>query len=83
MLTSRADGRTARAKSNAVRLGLANRAVFLASDWTDPIEGRFDLIISNPPYIRRGDIRTLMPEVRDYEPRRRLTVGWMVMTPIV
>lgn len=63
------------AKSNAVRLGLANRAVFLASDWVDPIEGRFDLIISNPPYIRRGDIRTLMPEVRDYEPTKALDGG--------
>ncbi len=40
-----------------------------ASDLFDNISGKFDLIISNPPYIKTGDIESLMPEVADYEPR--------------
>lgn len=42
------------------------------SDLFDDIEGRFDLIMSNPPYIRTNVIDTLMPEVRDNEPRLAL-----------
>jgi release factor glutamine methyltransferase len=63
------------AKANASRLGLARRSTFLAADWTRPINGRFDLIISNPPYIRGADIETLMPEVALYEPRAALDGG--------
>jgi release factor glutamine methyltransferase len=63
------------AKANAARLGLADRTAFAATDWTDPILGRFDLIVSNPPYIRAGDIAGLMPEVADHEPRRALDGG--------
>lgn len=39
------------------------------------MEGRYDIIVSNPPYIRREEIDTLMPEVRDYEPRQALDGG--------
>ena len=45
---------------------------FLQSDLFEKVEGKFDIIISNPPYIQSGVIDTLMPEVRDYEPRLAL-----------
>src|ERR1700722_3068612 len=44
------------AKANASHLGLAERSSFLAGDWTNPLSGRFDLIVSNPPYIAGPDI---------------------------
>lgn len=45
---------------------------FLQSDLFEKIEGEFDVIVSNPPYIPSDIIETLMPEVRDYEPRKAL-----------
>jgi release factor glutamine methyltransferase len=60
---------------NAAANGLAARAVFLAGDWAAPLRSRFDLILSNPPYIPAGDIAGLMPEVRCYEPLRALAGG--------
>ena len=63
------------AKGNATRLGLAERATFVAGDWTSSLSGRFDLIVSNPPYIAGPDIETLMPEVARHEPRRALDGG--------
>jgi release factor glutamine methyltransferase len=62
-------------QTNATELGLADRASFVVSDWTNSIDGSFDLVISNPPYIRHGDILALMPEVRSYEPVRALDGG--------
>lgn len=63
------------AQANAERLGLAPRARFIESDYTEKLEGPFDLIVSNPPYIKRGDIARLAPEVRDHDPRRALDGG--------
>jgi release factor glutamine methyltransferase len=63
------------AKANAIQLGLAGRAAFLAGNWTEAVSGRFDLIVSNPPYIPGPDIETLMPEVARHEPRRALDGG--------
>jgi release factor glutamine methyltransferase len=63
------------AKRNATGLGLARRSAFIVGDWTNPISGRFDLIICNPPYINGSDIETLMPEVARHEPRRALDGG--------
>jgi len=63
------------AAGNAVRNGLAGRAAFLAGDWASALEGRFDLVLSNPPYIPRGDLAGLMPEVRVHEPARALDGG--------
>jgi release factor glutamine methyltransferase len=65
--------RTARA--NAGRLGLAPRAAFVACDYAAALSGGFDLIASNPPYIRSGDIDALAAEVRDHDPRRALDGG--------
>ena len=63
------------AKFNATRLGLTNRSAFLAGNWTQSISGRFDLVISNPPYIPGSAIETLMPEVARHEPRSALDGG--------
>ena len=63
------------AKTNAARLGLNNRSAFLAGNWTLSISGRFDLVISNPPYIPGSAIDALMPEVARHEPRSALDGG--------
>jgi release factor glutamine methyltransferase len=68
-------GAVASAKGNATRLGLADRCAFVAANWTNSLSGRFDLIISNPPYIPGPDIKTLMPEVALHEPERALNGG--------
>lgn len=48
------------------------RPVFVESNLFDVVEGRFDIIVSNPPYIRTEVINTLMPEVKDFEPMQAL-----------
>ena len=59
------------AERNASALGLADRAQFALGDWAEGLSGRFDLIVSNPPYIPRHEIPGLMPEVSRHEPRDR------------
>lgn len=54
------------AEENATRLGI--NASFVLGDLFEKVNGRFDMIISNPPYIQTKVIETLMPEVREYEP---------------
>jgi len=63
------------AAGNAAANGLASRACFLAGDWDDSLAGRFDLVLSNPPYIESGAIAGLMPEVARHEPQRALDGG--------
>ncbi len=63
------------AEKNADRLGVGDRARWTLGDIFAPVEGRFDVIVSNPPYIRREDIDGLMPEVADFEPREALDGG--------
>jgi release factor glutamine methyltransferase len=63
------------AAANAERLGLSGRARFLVSDWDRKVEGAFDLVLSNPPYILEGDIETLAPEVRLHDPLLALDGG--------
>ena len=65
----------ATAERNADRLGVADRAQWARGDLFAPVEGRFDVIVSNPPYIPREDIDGLMPEVADFEPRGALDGG--------
>lgn len=63
------------ARDNAARLGLAGRARFLVSDWATALSGRFDIVVSNPPYIASGEIGGLQPEVARYEPKLALDGG--------
>jgi release factor glutamine methyltransferase len=63
------------AEANAHRLGLADRASFAAGDWGHRLDGPFDLIVGNPPYVREADWLGLQPEVRDFEPRTALLAG--------
>ena len=63
------------ARSNAESLGLSDRATFIETDLFPEIpdkDKRYDLILSNPPYIASSVIEGLAPEVRDYEPRLAL-----------
>ncbi len=54
------------ARENADRLNI--RADFVESDLFSNITGKFDILVSNPPYIRTCEIEELMPEVRDHDP---------------
>lgn len=63
------------AAANAVSAGLASRATFIACDYATGLSGPFDLIVSNPPYIRATDIAGLAVEVRNYDPRTALDGG--------
>ncbi len=60
---------------NAERLGVAGRTNFCHTRGLEDCAQRFDLIVSNPPYIASGAIASLEPEVRDYDPRIALDGG--------
>jgi release factor glutamine methyltransferase len=63
------------ARSNAVRHGVEERASFIHGNWFTGAEGRFDLILSNPPYIAEAILPTLSPEVRNFDPVTSLVGG--------
>jgi release factor glutamine methyltransferase len=63
------------ANANAAHLGLAARAAFIACDYAAALSDGFDLIVSNPPYIRAADIARLASEVRDHDPHGALDGG--------
>jgi release factor glutamine methyltransferase len=63
------------ASGNAARLGLSDRATFIACDYASGLAGAFDLIVSNPPYIHSADINALAIEVRDHDPHTALDGG--------
>lgn len=64
------------ARENARRHGVEERVDVRRGDWTEPCgDDRFDLVVSNPPYVRRHEIAALEPEVRDFEPRAALDGG--------
>jgi release factor glutamine methyltransferase len=64
------------ARENAERFAVAQRIEFLHGDLLAPCAGRrFDLVVSNPPYVPSGEIDGLEPEVRDHEPRVALDGG--------
>lgn len=50
----------------------AEHAHFLQSNLFEKVEGKFEIIVSNPPYIASAEVEKLMPEVRDHEPRMAL-----------
>ncbi|WP_127105719.1 peptide chain release factor N(5)-glutamine methyltransferase [Pararhodobacter zhoushanensis] len=68
------------AQANAQALALTPRARFALSDWFASVEGRFDLIVSNPPYIAEAEMTALSPEVL-HEPRMALTPGGDGLAP--
>ena len=66
------------AQTNAEMLGLVSRVEFVRGSWFDDDLGwnnKFDLIVSNPPYIKSEDINKLEPEVKDYDPMLALDGG--------
>ena len=63
------------ARKNARALGLDGRARFATTNWLDGINGVFDLVVSNPPYVMSGDIAGLEPEVRLHDPPAALDGG--------
>ena len=63
------------ARRNSDRLGVGARAAFVVGDWADSIAGRFDVVMSNPPYIATAEIAGLAPEVAHYEPLSALDGG--------
>jgi release factor glutamine methyltransferase len=62
-------------RKNAERLGLSGRLETVKSHWFDAIAGSFDIIVSNPPYIRSDVIPELDPEVRNFDPPAALDGG--------
>lgn len=65
----------ATASGNAARNDVAGRAAFRQGDWTDGVEERFDLILSNPPYIASDEIAGLDRNVREHDPHLALDGG--------
>jgi release factor glutamine methyltransferase len=63
------------ARDNARRLGVANRAKWLVRDVLEDVEGPFDMLVNNPPYVRSDDIARLAPEVRCFDPLAALDGG--------
>ena len=63
------------ARANARHLELACRAAFIVCDYAAALSGSFDLIVSNPPYIRSAEIIHLAAEVRDHDPLGALDGG--------
>lgn len=63
------------AKANQAALGLGERCDLVLSDWYENVSGRFDLIVSNPPYIAEAEMPGLSPEVLNHEPHAALTPG--------
>ena len=63
------------ARASLEACGLADRANIARCDWTAPLRGAFDLVVSNPPYIRTGDLAGLPDEVRRHDPKLALDGG--------
>ena len=63
------------AKENAMTLGFTDKTNFVLGDWCGKLEGKFDIILSNPPYIPTVDISVLEPEVTEFDPLLALDGG--------
>ncbi len=71
----RCEGAARIARANVEALGLGERAEIRVGDWGAGLDGPFDLIVANPPYVRSGEIAGLAREVRDHDPRLALDGG--------
>ena len=60
---------------NRQRHGLQSRAALQPANWFAGVNGRYDLILSNPPYIAAAEMAALAPDVREWEPHLALTPG--------
>lgn len=69
------EGALAMAKENAALNGVADKISFIKSNVFENVQGSFDIIVSNPPYIEREVIPTLDRQVKDFEPVRALDGG--------
>jgi release factor glutamine methyltransferase len=63
------------ARENAARCGVEDRCTFVVCDIASVVEGPFDLLVSNPPYIAHDEITSLAPEVKNYDPTVALDGG--------
>ena len=63
------------AKKNACKFNLSNRIKFLNKSFENICDKKFDLIVSNPPYIKRSDIKNLSEDIKKFEPRMALDGG--------
>lgn len=63
------------AKQNMLNLGLSRRALITQQNWVEALANKFDIIVSNPPYIKTSDISTLAPEVKNFDPLLALDGG--------
>ena len=75
--TDQSEKAIALAKENALALNLSSRVTFIKGNWFEPLDegARFDLIVSNPPYLTEAEMQTAEPEVIDYEPHSALASG--------
>lgn len=63
------------ARENAAAHGVAGSLQLIGADWWDGIDGVFDLVVSNPPYVTEAEYAALAPELAEWEPRAALTPG--------
>lgn len=63
------------AQRNAKQADVLQRAEFLQADWLSGVTGKFDIVVSNPPYVRSADVCALEPEVSRFDPRIALDGG--------
>ncbi len=63
------------AQANAKAIGIGDRCQFIQSNWFEKIEGHFDLVVSNPPYIPSREIPTLERDVKEHDPLLALDGG--------
>jgi release factor glutamine methyltransferase len=68
------------AAENRARTGLGDRVELVEGDLFAGVEAPFDLVVSNPPYVDPDEIRSLQPEVRDFEPRAALVATGVTQT---
>ncbi|WP_448473135.1 peptide chain release factor N(5)-glutamine methyltransferase [Martelella sp. FLE1502] len=73
--TDISEGALETARGNALLNGVADRLALKQGSWFEAIDGRFDMIVSNPPYIVSNEIAALQPEVRDFDPPTALDGG--------